>query len=310
MEKIKNISLIGLGAIGATYASKLYDMDPDCIKIIVNKERIKRYNSDGIIVNNKGYDFNYIDAEEKCEPADLVIIAVKFNHLEQAIEDIKNHVGPNTIILSLLNGITSEKIIGSRYGMEKMLYGICLGIDALRVGRTVRTEVLGKICFGDEDNLIYSHNVQVVRELFDQAKIPYEIPENMNYMLWKKFMINVGINQTSAALRAPYGVFQKVKEAQELMEGAMSEVIELSQKLGINLQQREIKEWYKLLDRHPYDGKTSMLQDIEAGRKTEIGMFAGVICEYGKKYGIGTPINAMLYKIIRTMEQMNQLEGR
>lgn len=303
MSGIKRITLIGLGAIGATYASKLHYMDPSCLRVIANQERIDRYSAKGIIVNGKRHDFNYITPGEKTEPSDLIIVAVKFYQLQQAIKDIKNHVGPDTIILSLMNGISSEKLIGDVYGMEKLLYGIVLAIDAERKDTNISYASTAKIYFGEADNTIYSEKVSAVKALFEKANISYIIPDNMLYTLWWKFMFNVGINQTSAVLRATYKVYQEVPEAENFFRTAMREVLLLSEKTGINLKESDMEEFVSLVKRQSPDSKTSMLQDVLAGRKTEVEMLAGTVCELGEKYGVATPINKVLFDMIRTIEK-------
>ncbi len=280
-------------------------MDPQCIKVIADKERSQHYSKMGFLINGKRYDFQYVQPEEKAIPADLVLIAVKYHHLQQAVKDIQNHVGRDTIILSLLNGITSEEIVAGEFGMEKILYSVCVGIDAVRTGTNIQFSNIGKIVFGEKANTSYSPKVQAVKDLFKRANIPYEIPEDMIRALWWKFMANVGINQTSAVLKAPYGVFQKLKKPHELVESAMREVISLSQKMGVNLNEADITEFNKVLKTFSSHGKTSMLQDIEAGRKTEVEMFAGTVTELGRKLQVDTPVNDVLYKIIRALEQMN-----
>lgn len=284
MGKIKNISLIGLGAIGCAYGSKIYDMNPEAIKVIAGGERAKRYREDGFFINGKKYNFQYVTPEEKCEPADLIIVAVKSNQLHKAIEDIKNHVGQNTIILSLLNGITSEEIIGRVFGMDKMLYSLCVAIDANRDGNNINFSSYGNITFGEKNNTNYSQRVVAVKEIFEKAGIPYVIPEDMLHALWWKFMINVSINQCSAVLRAKYGVFQSNTEARNLMDSAMMEVVKLSEKTGVNLNNEDIKKWYEVLYNMNPNSRTSMLQDVESGRKTEVDMFAGTVCGLGNKY--------------------------
>lgn len=302
MGKIENISLIGLGAIGCAYGSKLYDMNPKAVKVIAGGERAKRYREDGFFINGKKYNFQYVTPEEKCEPADLIIVAVKSNQLHKAIEDIKNHVGQNTIILSLLNGITSEEIIGRVFGMDKMLYSLCVAIDANRDGNNINFSSYGNITFGEKNNTIYSQRVLSVKELFEKAGIPYVIPEDMLHALWWKFMINVSINQCSAVLKAKYGVFQSNTEARNLMDSTMMEVVKLSEKTGVNLNNEDIKKWYEVLYNMNPNSRTSMLQDIESGRKTEVDMFAGTVCELGNKYKLDTPVNRTLYNIIKVIE--------
>lgn len=301
--KIKNVSLIGLGAIGCAYGSKIYDMNPDAIKIIAGSERSKRYKENGFFINGKRYDFKYVTPEQKCEPADLIIIAVKSNQLEEAMEDIKNHVGENTVILSLLNGITSEEIVGKKFGMDKMLYSLCVGIDGNRDKNNIRFSSCGNITFGEKKNVSYSERVKAVKDLFEEADIPYEIPEDMMHALWWKFMINVSINQCSAVLRAKYGVFQTNVEARNLMDSAMMEVIKLSEKIGVNLNNDDVKRWYEVLYSMDPDSRTSMLQDIEGFRETEVEMFAGTICKLGEKYKVDTPVNRTLYNIIKVIEK-------
>lgn len=304
MSKIQRVSLIGLGGVGGTYASKLYDMDPKCLKVITDKERYDRYSRKGFIINGKKYQFDYIRPEEKVEPSDLVIVSVKYHHINQAIKDIKNHVGPNTIILSLLNGISSEKIIGQEYGIDKVLYGMVIGVDAIREDNKISFADTAKLYFGEETNNTYSPKVLAVKELFDRANIQYVIPENMVHTLWWKFMFNVGINQTSAVLKASYKVFHEIQEAEDFLRETMREVVKLSEKMGIGLSEENVQEFVDILRGLSPQGKTSMLQDIEAGRKTEVEMLAGEVCRLGEQLGVDTPINKMLLNMIRTMEKM------
>lgn len=304
MNTIQKVYLSGLGAIGSSFAGRLFDMNPDCIKIIADSARIERYTRDGVTINGKPYSFNYIHPGENAPPADLILIAVKQHHLAQIIKDMKRFVGKDTIILSLLNGISSEEIIGSEYGMDKMLYSFCVGTDAVRKGTAVQYANIGKIVFGEHGNSHGSMKVAAVKELFDRAGIPCSVPENMLRELWWKFMMNVGINQASAVLKAPYGVFQKVKEARELLFAASREVVRISEKAGINLNEGDMDKYMTILNTLAPGGKTSMLQDVEAHRKTEVEIFAGTVIELGQKYHIDTPVNDMLYKIIRTIEQM------
>lgn len=303
MKSIERIYLSGLGAIGSSYAGRLYEMDPSSIRIIADKKRISRYKDSGIHINDKLYDFNYIEPEEDAPTADLVLIAVKQHHLEQSIKDIRKFVGKDTIILSLLNGIISEEIVGRELGMEKVLYSFCVGTDAVREGSDTYFSKLGTIVFGDRSNTFQSPKVALVKELFDKAHIPYRIPQDMLRELWWKFMMNVGINQTSAVLKAPYGVFQKVPEAMELMEMASGEVVSISVKEGIKLTYNDIEEYKKIISTLSADGKTSMLQDVEAKRKTEVEIFSGTVIELGRKHGISTPVNDMLYRMIKTLEK-------
>ena len=308
MNVIKSVYLIGLGAIGGAYAGRIQDSCPGCLKVVVDKERAERYGKSGITINGKAVRFDFVHPDEINEKADLILIAVKQHHLTQTIEDIRGLAGPDTIILSLLNGISSEEIIGKEYGIDKMLYSFCVGTDTVRAGTDIHYTNLGRIVFGDRADSESSPKVSAVRDFFDQARVPYRIPENMMRELWWKFMMNVGLNQVSAVLRAPYGLFTTAGYARDLVTDASREVMEISLKAGISLSEEDIKEHTRIVETLSPFGKTSMLQDMEAGRKTEVDIFAGTVIELGHKYGIETPVNDVLYKMIKAMEQMAGIE--
>jgi 2-dehydropantoate 2-reductase len=303
MPSIERISVIGAGAMGAFYASKFFDMDRNCISLVAKGERYDRLKEKGLIVNKRRYSLPVIGPEEKAPPSDLIIVAVKNHHLREAIEDIKNRVGENTLILSVMNGIDGEERIGAVYGMDKVLYAVAVAIDAVREGNCITYTKPGKLLFGEAKNLVLSERIKRVKSLFDRAGIPHETPDDMIRTLWWKFMINAGINQVSAVLHAPYGVFQTSQHAKELMESAMREVVVLAKAAKVHLSEEDVINWYSLLSGLSPQGKTSMVQDVEAKRKTEVEMFAGKVIELGKTYGIPTPVNEILFRLIKVIEQ-------
>jgi 2-dehydropantoate 2-reductase len=220
---------------------------------------------------------------------------------------MKYHVGPDTIILSLLNGISSEEEIYSIYKNDHILYSMSVEIDAVRTNSEIRFSTRGRIEYGDKNNSM-SEDVIAVKTLFDSVGIHYKISDNIMHTMWWKFMINVGINQTSAVLKAPYGVFQKVPAAYQWVEATMREVVAISQKVGTGLTEEDVKVFWPILNNLSPKGKTSMLQDVEAGRKTEVDHFAGKVRELGEKYNVPTPINNQLYRMIHIIEEIAALE--
>lgn len=300
---IKNIHIIGAGAVGAAYAALLYDMDPGCVSFIAAGDRMTRLRNEGIIVNGKSYPIPVLDAEAPHPAAGLLLVAVKHYHLDQAIAAMKYSISTDTIIMSLMNGIDSEERIGAAYGAEKLLYAVVVGIDALRQGNRVAYTTQGKIFFGEKDRKDVARRVERVQELFDRAGINYIVPADIVKDIWWKFMINVGINQASAITGGNYGVFQKSGPARELMDAAMHEVIALAQKMGIALYDADMERWYAVLASLGPEGKTSMLQDMEAGRKTEVEMLSGVVIALGKQHGLAVPVNERLYEQIRDLEK-------
>lgn len=303
MSAIKRVSLIGAGAIGAYYASKLFDLDKGCITLIAGGKRFDRLEKDGITINGRHFSIPLRRPEDETIPDDLIMVAVKHHHLREAIRDIKNSAGEETLILSLMNGIDSEEKLGAVYGRDKILYGVVVGIDAVRVENRITYTTEGKLFFGEEENTSPSEGVRRIKALFDRAGITSETPRDMIRTLWWKFMINVGINQTSAILGAPYGVFQKSQEARNLVDSAMREVTTIAEAQGVHIDEDDVEAWNEILSGLSPGGKTSMLQDVEAARKTEVEMLAGTVIELGEKYEIPTPINETLFRFIKVIEQ-------
>ena len=299
---IETISVIGAGALGGAYASFFHDMDNHCVSFIASGDRFERLRREGLIVNGKHYNIPVLRPEDMLPPSDLIIVAVKHNHLNYAIREMKNRVGQETTIISIMNGIESEMKIGAAYGVGKVLYAVSVGIDGLREGNRVNFKKRGKIFFGEARNPFISDRVRRIQNLFDRAGIISETPPDMIRILWWKFMINVGINQASAVLRAPYSVFQTSQEARALMESAMQEVIMLADKEGVQLSKKDIKNWETVLFGLNPEGKTSMLQDVEAHRKTEVEMFAGKVIELGMRHNVPTPVNQKLFDMIKEIE--------
>ncbi len=298
---IRTVYIAGLGAIGASYAAQIYKRNPHSVKVVLDRERKARYEKSGVIVNNERYDFQYVVSEENEEKADLILIAVKGHHLKETIEGLHSFVGENTLILSLLNGITSETVLGEAFGSEKILHAFCVATDAIREDLTITFSRLGRIVFGDKENP-GSERALGIKAFLDAFEIPNELPENILRELWWKFMMNVGLNQTSAVLGAPYGVYQKVDEARELMLSVCREVIPLAKKEGILLTEEDLQAYVTIIHTLSPTGKTSMLQDVEAKRKTEVESFAKAVIDLGYRHGVDTPLNQMLYRMIRTLE--------
>jgi 2-dehydropantoate 2-reductase len=299
---IETISIIGAGALGSVYAALLYDMDPRSVAFVAGGERAARLRREGVAVNGKPYHIPVLAPQDRTAPSDLVIVAVKDQHLNATIRDMKDRVGAQTLILSVMNGIDSEERIGVVYGMDRVLYCVSVGIDALREGNSVIYTTQGKLFIGEAANPVPTEKVRRVQALFQKAGIVYETPPDMLRILWWKFMINVGINQASAVLRAPYGRFQTEREPRELMEAAMKEVVRLAGRAGVDLSEADIGGFDPYLFRLNPQGKTSMLQDVEAGRKTEVEMFAGRVIELGRRYDVPTPVNKNLFDQIRKIE--------
>jgi 2-dehydropantoate 2-reductase len=302
-RKINTVAIVGAGAMGGAYASMFSSASGFRVFFVARDERYERLRDMPLTVNGKTYAVTVKRPEEIWEPADLVLVALKHHHLADAMKDIKAAVGDETIILSVMNGLESERLIGAECGMDKILYAIAVGIDAVHEAGRYTYARPGRIIFGKGEPALDDGRVARLREALQRAAIPCETPEDMQRVMWWKFMINVGINQASAVLRAPYGVFQTSTDARELMLMLMLEVVALAGRLSINLTVNDLDEWLTVLANLSPEGKTSMLQDVEAGRKTEVEIFAGKVVSLGREHRIPTPVNETILHILKVIEK-------
>ena len=301
---IKNVALIGMGAVGTVYGNILNKHYGKDFAVISGKTRKEKLLKQGFTLNGNTFYTNVFSEGDKNVKFDLIIFCVKNYQLEEAINDVKSFVGEHTILITFLNGVTARTRIHGAYPNNKVLYGLTMKIDAERTEDGVINTEDGEIHFGEADNTVISPEVKAVQDCFNEAGIKNIVFPDMIRMTWKKFMLNVGVNQVTAVTRAPYGKVTNINTNLELFKKAMMEVLAIAKASNIDLREEDIDDFVTLMNNFSPTGRTSMLQDIEARRRTEVDYFAGTVVEMGKSLNIPTPVNQVLYCIIKSLEEL------
>lgn len=306
-EPIKTVSIIGLGGIGSFFACHLWPVLGGHLRIIAGGDRKERLEREGVTINNVNYHFNIVSPEQSCDGnyPDLAIIITKFPSLKQAIQDMRNQIGPDTLIMAPLNGVEAEEIVASAYGWQNLLYSLAKVSVVMKDGNAFFNPDIAQIEFGEKHNQSISPRVQAVKDLFGAAKIKAVVPEDMERAIWYKYMCNVSENQSAAVLGIPFGAWTVSQDANFIREALMREVIAIANRKGINLSEKDMEDQARRLTRVPPKNKTSTLQDIEAGRVTEVDMFGGAMMRMGQELGVPTPYNELFYHAIKVLEQKN-----
>jgi len=304
MRKMQKVALIGLGAMGATYGKLLHDyLGRERFAVIMDEDRKKHYCLYGMTVNETATDFRCAAAEE-VGVCDLILVTVKYAQLSQAAAAIAPCVGTDTIILSLLNGINTEELLQKTYGEKRVPYAITIANDLQRQGNAVTYKNTGRVAFGYQGKM--TDDILAIKELLDLAGISCEATEDIRRLQWMKFLINVNLNQIGAVLSATYGDFQQNSHLQKLLDLVGHEVIGFANACGVDLREEDFQEFLRILDTLDSNGGTSMYQDMQAGRLTEVDIFAGEIMRLGAEKGIAVPYNTMLYHMIKALEIKRQ----
>lgn len=304
MKDIEKVLVCGIGAIGSIYANAINEYDSKNLRILVDKKRLENYTQNPKIFNGKPLNFNYILPDATDFKADLIIIATKFDGLNDVIKNMANFVKNDTVIISLLNGVTSEEIISKKYGWKNLPIAYYIGHSAMRDGNNITHDGVGTIVFGINDKTKTSEEcIERIKKYFDKAKIEYKIPKDMPHAYWLKYMLNVSSNQPSAILRMTFGDMQSNKKFMEFLVKIMKEVQAIAKAEGIKNTDKMIDEALKSFSKMTADGKPSTLQDVEGHRKTEVDMFAGTMIEFGKKHNIPTPYNMVLKDMLEVIQE-------
>ncbi len=297
---MNQVTIIGSGAVGAMYGLRLQGLlGKENVVFLADAKRRARYAQEPLLINGERTDFTFVDPKD-AQPSPLVILATKNLQLEEAVRQIAGSVGEDTAILSLLNGIESEERLSEVYGEEHVLYSFAVGLNSTRVGSHINFNEEGRIVFGEKDNS-KSKRVDAICSLFDRAKIAYVVPQDIRLELWKKFMLNTAFNTISALTRATYGDLMQ-ESVKTLAWKASKEVQAVGQKEGVFLTDAMIEENHQIVGALGFEGKTSMFQDMEAGRKTENAWFCSAVVRLGKKHSIPTPTCEVLSLLVEASE--------
>ena len=303
MKPIQTVGIIGLGSLGVLYAALFTEaLGKERVLVLADSGRTARYREEGIWCNGRLCDFNYVDAASRTEPVDLLLFAVKFGGLRDAIETCRHLVGPDTLLLSVLNGIVSEEILGDAFGPEHVVWCVAEKMSAKKEGNHVTCGPWGELAVGlpaGED----PSRLRRLTAFFDAIGFPYVCPPDMRVHMWGKLLCNTGCNQAAMVFQCNYSLLHRPGKARDTMIGAMREVVSVANAEGIPLSEQDVENWVGIIDALPDDGEPSMRQDGKNHRKSEVELFAGTVRRLAAKHGISVPVNDWLYEQVQKMEQ-------
>ena len=288
MDKEKHIVLLGAGAVGVLPAVKLLLRKDLSLTAAADFRRVERYRRDGIFFNGEKIPFDFASPGEMSglPPAKLVIIATKTPSLEEALVNIVPLVDEKTVLLPLLNGITASDIIQKHFPRNTVLKGYFLGHASVRENNRISHDGVGTFFIGGNKEA-----AAATYELFTSSGINTVIPDDIISAMWKKFVLNVGVNQTQAVFKADYGSMQKSQEMLSYARNLMQEAVLVANAEHVSGTESMVEDAMKVILDMPGNVKTSMLQDVLAGRVTEVDAFAGTICQKAALCKIPVPYN-------------------
>lgn len=292
---IKKVVLLGAGAIGS-YIIQCLNQYPD-FYVAASSDRYDQLKKEGRIINGRRISLKVRKPEELTD-VDLLIVGVKYNALKDCIDDIVKMVSEKTLVMSLLNGVDSEEIIGERIGMEHMVYSL-IKIASRRASGEVNFEVPA----GENMGIFYEENDQL-EQFFSNTSLCTHPVKDIQKAIWSKFALNISENLPQAVLSCGIEAYQKSEHVAYIASKLREEVILTAHAYGIDLDYVDTKSPDFIYEKNP-DARYSTLQDLDAGRPTEIDMFSGTLVRMAEKKGLQTPYNDMIYHLIKALEEKN-----
>ncbi|MFA4901195.1 MAG: 2-dehydropantoate 2-reductase [Desulfobaccales bacterium] len=301
------LAIVGPGALGCLMAALFWEAGEDVTLVDYQENRADRLRQSGIQVL-------YLEGPQRLikvpvalapelGPCDLTIVAVKAYQTKTAAQALPTLMSQGGLALTLQNGLGNLEEMARIVGPERLMAGVgLLGVTRQDEGRILYAG-RGAIYVGvPAGSRVSGAEVAAVVDLFRRAGFEGQAREDIVAVLWEKLVINVGINPLTALLRVPNGALLKLPDAWEVAVAASAEAQRVAVAAGLNLSgDPEARLTQVCTDTAA--NRSSMLQDILAGRRTEIEALNAQVASRGRTLGLATPVNDLLTRLVRASEQ-------
>jgi len=316
------LAIIGAGALGGYVGSLLYEAGVDATLYDVRKDHVKEIAEQGLTISPAGGQSKNYRPPATSDLADLgspdaLIIATKAYHTREAIEGARSLVNDDTLVCSFQNGYGNLAVIEEVVGRPERIVAMTTSHNFLVESSTHIVYFmgaggvdLGPAAGGKNERL------EELAALMKHLKVPVKVHEDGGEVVWNKILWNAVLNCTAAVTGMDVISMANTPEIGPVFNGLAREYFELSKAMKINvwlppnfidLLMTAAKAAAMVQTVSP--PKPSMLQDIEAGRPTEVDYINGAIVQMGEKYGVETPVNRTMYSLVKTIENRRGRNG-
>ena len=295
------IIVLGAGGIGSLVGGFLSKNND--VLLVGRENHVNEINKNGLIIKgavNENFKVEAATKIDSIDENDLIILSTKATNNEKTLNEIKNLIKKNNTILCLQNGIGNEDKIRKIVDCTVLRGIITAGTVFLYPGK-IECSNLGDI-FVEESN-----DSEKIVDLMNKSGLKAQVSPDINDRIWKKLIANCVMNPLTAIFRIKNGELAKCPD---LIKSIVHELILVANKESFNYSEEEVFENIMDIIKESKLNKSSMLQDIVKGRKTEIDFLNGAVVELGKKRNINCPVNRSLVEMVKFLENKNLNKGR
>ena len=299
------IAIIGTGGVGGYFGGKLAKAGYD-VTFLARGEHLKAIQQNGLTVKSIKGDFKVdsVKATDRIDTiglVDLLILGVKAWQVKDISYVLKTIIHKDTVVLPLQNGVLAVDELKESIKKENIIGGLCRIISKIdSPGVINHFGIEPTIVFGELDNS-KTERLYKIKTVFDSAGIKAVISDDIIADLWKKF-IAICVSGLLAVTKTTYGELRDLKETRQLMIELLSEIYNLSQKIGVKIESDFLDKTVSFIDSFPYDSTSSLARDVWEGKPSEIEYQNGTVVKLALKYGIDIPVNRFVYNCILPMD--------
>ncbi len=306
------VAVLGAGAMGSLYGAHLAKGGQDVWLIDVWQEHVDAINQHGLKIF---YDDHFETVEIKAtlnpldieNTMDLILVFVKSYHTGLVLENCIHLIGDKTKLLTLQNGVGNVDILERFVSRTQILAGTTAHGANVRGPGQINHAGKGKTIIGRIDG-INTKDEEELASIFHASGLDTELRDRIEGLIWDKLLVNVGINPLTALLLVKNGILLENNETEELIDLLVGEAWEVAKKSNIILSHNDPIGHVKSIAKATGENKSSMLQDILKGRKTEIDFINGAITHKGKEVGVATPYNELITRLIKAKEKVKGID--
>jgi 2-dehydropantoate 2-reductase len=303
------LAILGSGAVGGYFGAKLARSGQE-VTFVARGAHLEAIRSHGLQVkSDKLGDFT-VHAPGESDTSriglvDAVLVAVKAYDNQTALPMLKPLVGPNTVVLTLQNGVDSVDEVAAVVGESHVLGGTTYVATALEApGLIVQTGVHRSIIFGEVfgDCSRISSRVQNLADVLTAADIQVTPVADARVPIWDKFVYLVAFSGFTGAARLPIGQLWKSPQAREMFYATSREVAAIAKAEGVTISADRFDTLKQYMDNIPATTRSSLLIDLEQGKRIEVEALQGAAIRRAQARGVPTPIISVLYSVLKPWE--------
>jgi len=299
------IAILGAGAMGSWFGGHLAINGQNVQLLTTNRGHIDAVERDGLELRS-GPSSTIVQLPicmptELKTPVDLVITLTKTFQLQAALESIQSSLHADTAVLSLQNGLGNEELIAASVGVENTWIGMTmLPVDRIAPG-IVECKGMGSSWFGHA-SMNRPDKAAKLESLFVDAGLDVRFDNQVKNRIWQKVAFNAGMNAVCALTHSTPGILNTLADAKQLVKDTAKEVVDVAAAMNITVDIEAVCQTVDYACENHGQHLPSMLQDLLAGKPTEIDALNGSVVRLARELGIPVPINTLLATLVKTAE--------